>query len=192
VFPQGLRKSLPAGPAPISLLFLATATQVIGTIPACAIRWTATSCTSLFHVPEASITAYTSLMTAQSAMSLSEVRRDPEFWVRLVESAVGAHVANAEAAGDCQVFYWRDRNHDVDFVLRAGKIITAIEVKSGRARDAFPRLSAFAAAVPKVRKLLVGSDGVTVQEFLRRQARYWTTGFSAALIEGIVYGVPLA
>jgi predicted AAA+ superfamily ATPase len=115
-------------------------------------------------------------MTAQSGMLLSQARRDPEFWGRLVESAVGAHLANAAATGVCQVFYWRDRSHEVDFVVRAGKIVTAIEVKSGRARDSFPGLAAFAAAVPKARKLIVGSDGVPVEEFLRRPVKHWVTG----------------
>src|SRR2546425_418696 len=76
----------------------------------------------------------TALMTAPSGMALSEARRDREFWGRLVESAVGAHLANAAAAGDCEVFYWRDRNAQGDFVLRAGKSVTALEVQSGRAR----------------------------------------------------------
>ena len=118
----------------------------------------------------------TALMTVQSGISYSEGRRDPEFWGRLVESAVGAHLANAAATGVCQVFYWRDRSHEVDFVVRAGKIVTAIEVKSGRARDSFPGLAAFAAAVPKARKLIVGSDGVPVEEFLRRPVKHWVTG----------------
>jgi len=118
----------------------------------------------------------TALMTAQSSASLSEARRDREFWGRLVESAVGAHLANAAAAGECQVFYWRDRNHEVDFVVRAGKTVSAIEVKSGRARDTFPGLTAFAAAIPKARKLLVGGDGVSVEEFLRRPVQHWVTG----------------
>lgn len=118
----------------------------------------------------------TALMTAQSGMLLSQARRDPEFWGRLVESAVGAHLANAAATGTCQVFYWRDRNYEVDFVARAGKVVTAIEVKSGRSRDSFPGLAAFAAAVPKARKLIVGSDGVPVEEFLRKPVKHWVTG----------------
>jgi Holliday junction resolvase-like predicted endonuclease len=107
--------------------------------------------------------------------SLSEARRDREFWGRLVESAVGAHLANAAAAGECEVFYWRDRNAEVDFVVRAGRSITALEVKSGRAREGFPSLAAFGAAVPKARKLVVGAEGVSVEEFLRRSALHWVT-----------------
>ena len=117
----------------------------------------------------------TALMTAPSGMAFSEARRDGEFWGRLVESAVGAHLANAAAAGDCEVFYWRDRNAEVDFVVRAGKSVTAIEVKSGRAREGFAGLAAFGAAVPKARKVVVGADGVSVEEFLRRPALHWVT-----------------
>ena len=117
----------------------------------------------------------TALMTAPSGMAFSEARRDREFWGRLVESAVGAHLANAAVAGECEVFYWRDRNAEVDFVVRAGKAISAIEVKSGRAREGFPGLAAFGAAVPKTRKLVVGADGISVEEFLRRPVQHWVT-----------------
>ena len=40
----------------------------------------------------------TALMTAQSGFSFEEAKEDREFWGRLVESAVGAHLANAAAA----------------------------------------------------------------------------------------------
>jgi len=72
------------------------------------------------------------LMTAQGGLGLADARRDPERWGRLVESAVGAHLANAAAAGECEVTYWRERNREVDFVVETGGRVTAIEVKSGR------------------------------------------------------------
>ena len=115
----------------------------------------------------------TALMTAQAGLSLSEARRDREFWGRLVESAVGAHLANAAAAGACEVFYWRDRNREVDFVVRAGRSLLAIEVKSGRARDTLPGMAAFADAFQPTRKLLVGGDGIEVEEFLSKPVAHW-------------------
>lgn len=42
----------------------------------------------------------TALMTALSGYTFDEARSDPEFWGRLVESAVGAHLANAAFASD--------------------------------------------------------------------------------------------
>lgn len=115
----------------------------------------------------------TALMTAQSGLSAPEAREDREFWGRLVESAVGAHLANAAATGACEVFYWRDRNREVDFVARAGKSLVAIEVKSTRARDALPGMAAFADAFRPTRKLLVGGDGIALEEFLSKPVAHW-------------------
>ena len=90
-----------------------------------------------------------------------------------MESAVGAHLANAAAAGGCELFYWRERNREVDFVVRAGRRLTAIEVKSGRAAEALPGMAAFAAVFKPQRKLLVGGDGIPVDEFLVRDVAHW-------------------
>ena len=90
-----------------------------------------------------------------------------------MESAVGAHLANAAATGACEVFYWRDRNREVDFVARAGKSLVAIEVKSTRRRDALPGMTAFADAFRPTRKLLVGGDGIAIEEFLSNPVGHW-------------------
>ena len=108
----------------------------------------------------------TALMSAQSGLSLDEARADREFWGRLVESAVGAHLANSAAVGECELFYWREGSREVDFVVRVGRTLTAIEVKSGRSRDTPPGLTAFAEAFKPARKLLVGGDGIPVEAFL--------------------------
>ncbi len=115
----------------------------------------------------------TALMTAQTGLTLKEARADREFWGRLTESAVGAYLANAAASGGMEVFYWRDRNKEVDFILRAGRRIVAIEVKSGRTREAQPGLAAFADAFKPQRTLLVGGDGIPVQDFLLQPVEHW-------------------
>lgn len=115
----------------------------------------------------------TALMTAQSGLAPDEARADREFNGRLVESAVGAHLANAAAAGLCDLFYWRERNREVDFVVRAGKSLVAIEVKSGRAADSLPGLEAFCAAFKPRRTLLVADDGIPLAEFLSRPVTDW-------------------
>jgi hypothetical protein len=115
----------------------------------------------------------TALLTAQSGLTLAEARTDHDFWGRLVESAVGAHLANAAAAGVCELFYWRDRNREVDFVVRSGRMLTAIEVKSGRAGESLPGIAAFAQAFKPKRTLLVGGDGIPVEEFLLKPVEHW-------------------
>ncbi len=115
----------------------------------------------------------TALLTAQSGLAPSEARADREFWGRLVESAVGAHLANAAAFGLCELFYWREGNREVDFVLRSGRVVVAIEVKSGRSPVALPGLAAFSEAFKAKRSLLVGGDGIPVDEFLARSVSDW-------------------
>lgn len=115
----------------------------------------------------------TALLTAQSGLTLKQARADGEFWGRLTESAVGAHLANAAASGDCALTYWRERNHEVDFVVEAGRRLTAIEVKSGRAPLAHGGSSAFAAAFKPKRNLLVGGDGIALEEFFGKPVAHW-------------------
>lgn len=115
----------------------------------------------------------TALMSAQSGIGFDEARTDREFWGRLVETAVGAHLANAAATGHCELFYWRERNREVDFVARAGRVVAAIEVKAGRRRDALPGISAFAAQFKPQRRLLVGGDGIALDEFLTMPVTRW-------------------
>ena len=115
----------------------------------------------------------TALMTSGSGLTLEQARTDREFWGRLVEYAVEAHLANAAAAGACQIFYWRDRNREVDFVVSAGRTLTAIEVKSGRTQQSLPGMAAFANAFQPIRRLLIGWDAIAVGEFLSKPVEHW-------------------
>lgn len=116
----------------------------------------------------------TALFTALSGLSPVEARDDREFRGRLVESAVGAHLANAAAEGTCEVFYWREQSREVDFIVRSGSRVLAIEVKSGRRASALPGLEAFTRAFAPARTLLVGATGIPLDEFLGRPVEQWT------------------
>jgi predicted AAA+ superfamily ATPase len=90
-----------------------------------------------------------------------------------VESAVGAHLAGAAQRGECTLHYWRERNQEVDFVVRTGRGLCAIEVKSGRAPLAHAGMKAFREAFKPRRSLLVGGDGIALEEFLTRPVAHW-------------------
>jgi hypothetical protein len=110
----------------------------------------------------------TGLTSAQAAMTFARVRHHPDYWGRLVESSVGAHLAGAAMSGAIDdVFYWRERNKEVDFVLRLGTRIVTIEVKSGRRKEALPGVAAFDKAFLPARSFLVGTGGIPVEEFLQ-------------------------
>jgi len=115
----------------------------------------------------------TALMTASTGLSFHEARGNPDFWGRLLESAVGAHLINDGSGSSIEVFYWRERNREVDFVLRKGQRVTAIEVKSGRKKGSLPGMKAFDEVFRPQRKLLVGVQGIKVEEFFRTTVEHW-------------------
>ena len=117
----------------------------------------------------------TALMSAQSGLTLEETRANPDQWGRWVESAVGAHLANAAATGEVELFYWRERNQEVDFVLRSRRQLVAIEVKSGRAPLVHAGTAAFMNLFKTNRTLLVGGDGISVEAFLSQPVTYWVS-----------------
>jgi predicted AAA+ superfamily ATPase len=109
----------------------------------------------------------TALLSAVSDARPTDITTDADFRGRLVESAIGSHLVNAEACGICSVHYWRDRGREVDFVISDSRTLVAIEVKSGRRRDALPGLQAFDQAFRPQRRLLVGGDGMPIEVFLK-------------------------
>jgi predicted AAA+ superfamily ATPase len=120
------------------------------------------------------------LVSATSTTSFEEARHDHEYWGRLVESAVGAHLATAAATGTCELFYWREGDRDIDFVLRAADTLAAIEVKSGRTRPALPGMSTFRTAFSPDACILVGGDGIPIEDFLSRPAETWVRSTEGA------------
>ena len=115
----------------------------------------------------------TALITAQSGMTEAEAFADREFWGRLTESAVGAHLLNASVGGTCELFYWRERNREVDFVVRRGRKLLAIEVKSGRTTTSLPGMEAFVDSFKPDRLLIVGTGGISLERFLSKPVGYW-------------------
>ena len=108
----------------------------------------------------------TALMTAQSAKTFNQAKEDHAFWGRLVESAVGAYLLNSIRGTQIEVFYWREDDKEVDFVLRRGDSLTAIEVKSNS--DTFKKsgMDLFVSQFQPNRCLLVGNAGIRLDEFL--------------------------
>ncbi|OGP81359.1 MAG: AAA family ATPase [Deltaproteobacteria bacterium RBG_16_64_85] len=115
----------------------------------------------------------TALVTSQSRLSYASARKDRDYWGRLVESSVGAHLLNGAEGTMLEIYYWRDRGHEVDFVLQSGDRIVLVEVKSGRARAEYSGMNAFAKNFRPYRRLLVGGQGIPLEEFLATPILHW-------------------
>ena len=105
-------------------------------------------------------------MTAPTGLTFEEARRDGRFWGRLVETAAGASLAATTAGKDIRLFYWSGLNREVDYILSRGKRVTAIEVKSGSGKTTLPGIEAFAKRHEVTKKLLVGPQGISLEDFL--------------------------
>ncbi len=108
----------------------------------------------------------TSLLSALSGMTFEKAYTNPKEWGRWVESAVGAHILNSAEDADYKVYYWRDRNAEVDFIIESNRRCVAIEVKSGR-RTTNKGLQEFSKRFNPKSSFVVGSGGVPVEDFLQ-------------------------
>ena len=110
------------------------------------------------------------LITSQSNETYEKAIVNPELWGRLVESSVGAHLINNSISERYNLYYWREGNHEVDFVLEKGDKVIGLEVKSGmKAENA--GMSVFAEKFHPEKVLLVGTGGIPYEEFLKINPR---------------------
>jgi hypothetical protein len=115
----------------------------------------------------------TALMTAFSRQNMEEARKDANYWGRLVESCIGACLYNGLVKGVAELFYWSERNREVDFVLAKGKELVAIEVKSGFKKSGFSGMDEFSKHFKVKRNLLVGGGGIPLDEFALIPPEAW-------------------
>ena len=113
------------------------------------------------------------LMSALANQPFEQVRSDPELWGRWIESAIGAHLINSSIEYGFELFYWRERSREVDFVVRYQGRLLAIEVKSHKRQTALPGMDAFVKAFHPDKVLLIGGDGLDVEMFLSMDLRQW-------------------
>jgi uncharacterized protein len=90
-----------------------------------------------------------------------------------VESAVGAFLINSATGKGIEVFYWRERNKEVDFIMCRNDVLVAIEVKSGAVKGIFPGMEEFGRIFKPKRKLLVGGDSISIERFLSHPVEEW-------------------
>ena len=95
------------------------------------------------------------LKTVYSPMPFNQAVLDRKSWGRIFESGVGAYL----------VFYWRERNDEVDFILRKKNSLVAIEVK-GNAEKRTEGLDKFRELFKPTSSFIVGDGGIKAEEFM--------------------------
>jgi uncharacterized protein len=114
------------------------------------------------------------LVTAQRSMSFAETRADHGQWGRLVENAVGGHLANHLQQQPWELRTWRDGKSEVDFVVARHADVWGLEVKSGRSQRA-GGIEAFKARYPHAKILIVGTGGIALEAFFAKHPKAYLT-----------------
>lgn len=57
--------------------------------------------------------------------------------------------------------------------MSRGQTVVAVEAKSGRRKESLSGMESFAKQFNVKRKLLAGSQGVSIEEFLSTPVEYW-------------------
>jgi uncharacterized protein len=106
------------------------------------------------------------LLSAQLSQHFSDIQLYPEEWGRIVESAIGTHLVNQSIQKDFKIYYWRDRNDEVDFIIeKQGKCI-AIEVKSTYSKNK-KGMNAFQQKFNPYKTYIIDNKGISWKEFLK-------------------------
>ena len=107
----------------------------------------------------------TSLMTFADGANRRRLLDNPTDRGRLVECAVGAYLLAQGKEQGFEVYWWRERGNEVDFVIKKGNQLTAIEVKSGRVKGTGGSL-VFKQQYPHALSLVVGSANYSLEDLL--------------------------
>ena len=110
------------------------------------------------------------LKIVYSPLTFEEVLVDRKSWGRIVESCIGAYLVSQSFVHRFEVFYWRERDDEVDFILRKKGSVIAIEVKSN-AEKKTAGLEKFKQLFQPKKAFIVGDGGISIEDFLSMDIR---------------------
>lgn len=102
--------------------------------------------------------------------TFEEAIMDRKGWGRILESGIGAWLVGQAFVHRFEVFYWRDRADEVDFILRKKGTVIAIEVKSNAEKNT-DGLNVFREKFNPKSAFIVGDGGIRAEDFLMMDIR---------------------
>ncbi|PIZ13311.1 MAG: hypothetical protein COY53_05455 [Elusimicrobia bacterium CG_4_10_14_0_8_um_filter_37_32] len=96
-----------------------------------------------------------SLVTATRGISYKVALKDKALMGRLTENAIGVKLLAITQETGGELFYWRDRDNEVDYVIQSGDRLIAIEVKSGSSPALLASLELFGRRYKRTKKTVI-------------------------------------
>ena len=110
------------------------------------------------------------LLSVLSGLSFKEAVTDSKRWGQFFESAIGAYIISEAFVHRFEVYYWREGNDEVDFVLKKNQKIVAIEVKSN-GETKTTSMERFHKLFYPLATIVVGENGIQPELFLSMDLR---------------------
>ena len=110
------------------------------------------------------------LLSVLSGLSFKEAVTDSKRWGQFFESAIGAYIISEAFVHRFEVYYWREGNDEVDFVLKKNQKIVAIEVKSN-GETKTTGMERFHKLFYPLATIVVGENGIQPELFLSMDLR---------------------
>ena len=108
----------------------------------------------------------TSFFVWAAGASKKNVLERPDNRGHLAESSVGAYLLARSKEEGFNVYWWREQEKEVDFVIEKGNsLLTSIEVKSGIVKHTGGSLE-FKKRYPHALSLVVGTENCSLEDFL--------------------------
>lgn len=110
------------------------------------------------------------LKRVYNPFTFEQTIRDRKIWGHIFESGIGAYLVSQTFIHRFEVFYWRERNDEVDFILCKKGSVVAIEVKSN-AEKKTDGLAKFRQLFRPQSSFIVGDGGIEAEDFLSMDIR---------------------
>lgn len=104
------------------------------------------------------------LKMVYSPLSFEQAILDRKSWGRTFESGIGAYLISQAFVHRFEVFYWREKDAEVDFILRKKGSVVTIEVKSN-AEKRTEGLDKFRQLFKPQAAFIVGDGGISAEDF---------------------------
>jgi len=115
----------------------------------------------------------TALATVQKSLSFEESTQNQETWKKLLECAIGAHLINSTFGTRTEIFYWKEGNRSVDFILRRGKNLTVIDINTPHKGKNVQGVEIFKEKYKPSKIIYVGDGGISAEEFFNASIETW-------------------
>ena len=107
------------------------------------------------------------LISAMRGENFKTVIKDKAIWGRLVENVAGAQLYFITKKKGGELFYWRERDNEIDYVLKIGSRLQGIEIKSGRPDKKPAAFESFKKKYKKSESIIISDAKSSKIDFIR-------------------------